>query len=132
MADARDPEPVKLLVGMLSAFPETFDACQAELVRRCGPVDLRSDLLPFDFTDYYHREMGCSLTRRFLAFERLIDPGRLAEIKLTANAIERSLAGCGRWPVPRPVNLDPGYVAPTKLVLASCKDYSHRVYLGAT
>jgi len=28
------------------------------------------------------------------------------------------------------VNLDPGYVTPAKLVLASCKDYTHRAYLA--
>ncbi|MBI5756814.1 MAG: DUF4416 family protein [Nitrospirae bacterium] len=30
----------------------------------------------------------------------------------------------------RPVNIDPGYITLAKVVLASTKDYSHRVYIG--
>ena len=30
----------------------------------------------------------------------------------------------------RPLNLDPGYITLAKLVLASTKDHSHRIYLG--
>ena len=30
----------------------------------------------------------------------------------------------------RRVNIDPGYITPAKLVLATTKDYSHRIYLG--
>jgi hypothetical protein len=130
MAAPREPEPVKLFVGMLSAFPETFEAVAAPLAEAFGPVDLRSDVWPHEFTDYYEGEMGGPLKRAFVAFEQLIDPGTLAEVKLRTNEIERDLAGRGRWPVARPVNLDPGYVTPAKLVLASCKDYTHRVYLG--
>ena len=29
----------------------------------------------------------------------------------------------------RPLNLDPGYITPAKLVLASTKDHAHRIYL---
>ena len=32
--------------------------------------------------------------------------------------------------ITRPINLDVGYVAPAKLVLASMKDFAHRIYLG--
>ncbi|MEI8217519.1 MAG: DUF4416 family protein, partial [Elusimicrobiota bacterium] len=28
------------------------------------------------------------------------------------------------------MNIDPGYVTPAKVVLASTKDYSHRIYLS--
>ena len=131
MADIREPEPVKLLVGMLSAFPDALAAAEAELYAEFGPVDLRTEILPHEFTDYYADEMGAPLSRVFVAYERLIDPGRLSEIKRATNAAERRLAASGRWLAARPVNLDPGYVAPAKLVLASCKDYTHRIYLAA-
>ena len=35
----------------------------------------------------------------------------------------------GRHAEPRPLNLDPGYITPAKLVLASTKDHAHRIYL---
>lgn len=35
----------------------------------------------------------------------------------------------GRHAESRPLNLDPGYLTPAKLVLASTKDHAHRIYL---
>ncbi|MHC4620550.1 MAG: DUF4416 family protein, partial [Planctomycetota bacterium] len=32
--------------------------------------------------------------------------------------------------LPRPVNLDPGIIEPSKLILATTKNYSHRIYIG--
>jgi len=120
---------VKLIVGMLSGFPALFDRAEEILVERFGPVSHCSDTIPFTFSDYYEPEMGAGLLRRFAAFERPADAGDLAEIKLWTNGLEMKLAG-PEWPVPRPINLDPGYVDLSKLVLASTKDHAHRVYLG--
>lgn len=99
----------------------------AELVAGYGPVSFQSPALPFGFTDYYCPEFGTGLQRCLLAFERLIDPGELPEIKLAANRIEdRFLHGDGR----RRINIDPGYIALQHMVLATCKAYAHRPYLG--
>jgi len=130
MAEAKPPHPVILLVGMLAGREEWLNAAEAELVEHFGPAELTSETWPHEFTDYYAPRMGEHLLRRFIAFGRRIDPGELAAIKRAANAIEAELAAALAADVPRPVNLDPGYVAPAKLVLASCKDYSHRVYLA--
>jgi hypothetical protein len=56
-------------------------------------------------------------------------PGELAGIKHKTNTIEKKLAGL-RDDLPRPVNLDPGIIEPAKLVLATTKNFSHRVYIG--
>jgi hypothetical protein len=130
MAEPREVQPVALFVGMLSASAETFAEVEPELVAEWGPVQFRSDVWPHEFTDYYDDEMGRPLWRLFLAFERPFDPGQLAAVKLRTNAVERRVAELRRWPAARPINLDPGYVTPSKLVLASCKDYTHRIYLG--
>jgi len=123
------PEPVTLIVGMLCARPELFDAAEAEFVSLYGPVDLRSPIFEFNYTDYYEREMGPGLKRKFISFANKIDPGDLAAIKVRANALEQEFAH--RYPfVPRPINLDPGYVCGSKLVLASAKDRAQRIYLG--
>ncbi len=81
-------------------------------------------------TDYYRQEMGENLLRKFITFERLIAPDALASIKLETNAVEMSLSGGEESNSPRRVNLDPGYVDATKLVLASAKDQAHRIYLS--
>jgi hypothetical protein len=74
--------------------------------------------------------MGAGLLRRFHSFEHLVDPAELAEAKVATNAAESELADLLGGGVDRPVNLDPGYVCRAKLVLATTKDYSHRLYLG--
>lgn len=96
------------------------------LVGLFGPVDYRSEVLPFDNTSYYEREFGPNLVREILAFSTLIAPQHLAETKLKTNELERTWMVDGK----RMVNLDPGYVNLGKLVLATTKDYSHRIYLG--
>lgn len=129
MADIRQPTPAKLIAGMLAGRTEWLDSAAEGLVDRFGPTELVSPDMVFDFTDYYRSQMGPGLIRRFLAFQRPIDPGRLGGIKHDTIALEGELAR--RFPaVDRPVNIDPGYVQPAKLVLASTKDFSHRIYLG--
>ncbi|NBB95666.1 MAG: DUF4416 family protein [Planctomycetes bacterium] len=126
--DIHPPQPVKLICGMISGSRPLLDRAAAELETRYGPIDLVSETWPFDFTRYYEPQMGPDLLRQFVAFERLAPPGCLAEVKQATNALEADLAGGAA--VARPINLDPGYLTPAKLVLASCKDFAHRLYLG--
>jgi len=130
MGEIREAEPVKLIVGMLSAYPGALAEAEARLATTFGTVDLRSDLFAHEFTEYYRDEMGHPLIRYFVSFEELIAPQELATVKRASNGIEADLAARGEWPVARPVNLDPGYIAPSKLILASTKDFAHRIYLG--
>jgi len=130
MGELRDAEPVKLIVGMLSAYPGAFADAESRLVQVLGEVDLKSDLFAHEFTEYYRGEMGHPLVRYFLSFADLVTPDRLAMIKRLSNQVEQDIAASGEWPVVRPVNVDPGLIAPDKLVLASTKDYGHRIYLG--
>ena len=128
MAQTEQPEPVKLIAGLLAGRAECLDAAAGRLVELFGPTDVVSEDMPFTFTDYYRRQMGPDLLRRFLAFRRLIDPGELPAVKCRTNAMEAELAK--RFTdVVRPVNIDPGVVELSKLVLASAKNFSHRVYL---
>ena len=76
-----------------------------------------------------HAQMGTGLLKQFCRAAGLYDPARLAQAKLLSNAWEQELAGSGEYAEPRPLNIDPGYVTLTKLVLASCKDRAHRIYL---
>lgn len=126
MGAIRQPKPVKLVLPMLSADAALFAEIEPELATRWGPLDYRSPLLPFGYTDYYAHELGSPIWRAFVAFERLIDPARLAEIKCATNALEQARAIDGR----RRINLDPGYLTQAKLVLATTKDQAHRIYIG--
>jgi len=114
---------------MLAGKPAAFDAAEERLAELYGPADLRSPLIDFDFTDYYEPQMGRGLKRVFVSFARKIDPGEIAAIKLRTNELEGELAPLDKS-VARPINLDPGYVCGSKLVLASAKDRSQRLYIG--
>jgi hypothetical protein len=119
------PEAV-LIVGVLAAGEEALRVATSLMEEAHGPVRMASGPVPFTWSRYYAEEMGPGLTRRFLAFERPIDPGLLRQTKLATVDLERGHAREGR----RVFNLDPGYLTLSTLVVASTKDASYRVYLG--
>jgi hypothetical protein len=126
MGQVKTPKPVKLIVSALAPGEGLLAAARQYAVAQWGAIDVESELLPFDHTTYYAREFGPTLVRRIWAFESLIDPEVLPEIKLASNRLE------ARWSVDgkRQVNLDPGYVSMAKLVLATTKNHGHRIYQG--
>lgn len=127
MGTIRHPKAVLPIVALIFSDATAAAGAMPELEALLGPVAFASDDYAFNFTDYYRDEMGDGLTRRFLAFARPADASALADWKLATNVLELKLtAGAA---VSRPINIDPGYLTPAKLVLASTKDFSHRVYL---
>ncbi len=124
------PKPVKCIVGILAADNRCLEKAGELLESKFGPVDLTSDIWPFTQTDYYKDQTGANILRRFVSFEKLICPRRLAAIKHKTNRIEQQFARKSGLDVPRPINLDPGYIGTSKLVLATTKNYSHRIYIG--
>jgi hypothetical protein len=126
----KHPKPVKLIIGILAADRQCLHAAVEAIDAKFGKVDLESDVWPFDQTSYYKEETGEHILRQFVSVERLIAPGKLAKIKHTTNRLEQKLAAKSAFPLPRPVNLDPGIIEPSKLVLATTKNYSHRIYIG--
>jgi hypothetical protein len=130
MWELKEPKPVKLLVGILACEDRCMEAARTCLESTLGAIDLVSDTWPFVQTSYYADEIGPRILRQFVSFAQLIDPGELAGLKHRTNAIEQDLAKSLALPFPRPVNLDPGIIEPSKLVLATTKNYSHRIYIG--
>ena len=131
MGDLRQPLQVKLFVGMLSADPGLVDACSRQLAVRYGPVDRQSADIPWDHSDYYQGEMGSGLLRRFIVFSRTIDPGELPVVKLETVRLECAGGEERGGRLKRRINIDPGYVTESKVVLATTKDFPHRVYIGS-
>jgi len=130
MWELKEPKPVKLIVGILAADERTLETARDAIAGQLYPVDMVSDIWPFDQTDYYKDQAGPDILRQFVSAESLIDPGELAGIKHKTNRLERKLAGQLNLEMPRPINLDPGIIEPSKLILATTKNYSHRIYIG--
>ena len=128
MAEAQTFLPVKLICGIIYALDSVFLKAKVELVSSFGPVDSVSDPFPFSLTDYYVQQMGDSLHRRFLSFEQLRSPEILSSAKQKTNALEEKIwieEGTSH----RAVNLDPGCLSGYALIMATAKNFSHRIPL---
>jgi hypothetical protein len=129
MAEPRPTTPVLLVVAVFTQFEEALNWAGDRLETAFGPVGLASFPFPFVQTNYYTATMGPHLRKQFLAFADLVDPACLTAAKLRTNALEHELALTGQFPVPRPINLDPGMLGLGKFILATTKDQAHRIYL---
>jgi hypothetical protein len=125
MSTPGPPIPVKPVVSLLLAREDLGPVLVERLAGYFGPPDCMGPWWPFDTTAYYAPEMGPELGRRLVSFLHLADPARLADWKTFTNRLEQSFCLGNR----RLVNLDPGYVARERLVLATGKNYPHRIYL---
>jgi hypothetical protein len=130
MGIIRSPIPVKLFVGMLSPDPSLFDASAEIIDKEYGPVDHHSGVLPWSNTEYYHEEMGPGIVRKFLFLKPLRKPDELPDMKIFTDRIEKMFSIRTEGVLQRRINLDPGYVTEAKVVLATAKDFSHRIYIG--
>jgi hypothetical protein len=116
---------VKLFCGIIFSDEKIKQDAFSVLEDKFGKIDFISEVMPFDFSSYYNPEMGQNLKRLWLSFEKLIFSSELASIKVFTNSIEDSFALNSK----RQINIDPGYISPANVILATTKDYSHRIYL---
>lgn len=129
MGKIRHHKPVKLICGLIGRDEDTFSSIYRILSRKFGQIDFKSQIMKFDHTAYYQRELGPHLKRQFLSFYRLIKPEFLPKIKLFTNWLEKKFSS-GPQKNKRQINIDPGYITQSKLILATTKNYQHRVYLS--
>ncbi len=118
-------EPI-LFIGSLFSDTAVFDEVFPILKDNFGNILFQSSIHPWEYSDHYDKELGTPIYRNFIFFDRIIDPSTLADIKLFTNGLENIYSQNGK----RRINLDPGYITLAKVVLASTKNYSHRIYLG--
>ena len=119
-------EKVKLIFGLLSAKKDLLIRAKQFLAKKYGPIDLESPVIPFDFTTYYDEELGERILRQYISFKKLVKPEYIGRIKRQTIRMERKFMIGNN----RKVNIDPGYVSLDKMVLATTKDGTYRIYLG--
>ena len=119
------PKPAKLVVGLFMKEKDLIHDLTNALVEKFGSIDLVSAWFSFDYTTYYEPEMGTPLFRRMLAFKTLIDRRSITEIKIITNDLELKFSINQK----RRVNIDPGHLVYERFVLATGKNYTHRIYL---
>jgi hypothetical protein len=126
MSRPSPPQPVKLLVSLITGDAHLLPGVAEELSQTYGKIDYMSACIPFTATTYYAAEMGEGLVRRLITFEDLLDPGRLPEVKRYTDTLEAHFTNNDGN---RRVNLDPGYITLYQLILATNKRFAHRPYL---
>ena len=132
MGRIKPVEEARLFTALLSREEGLIHAARERLSLSFGPVDFASEISPWAYTRYYEKEMGTDLKRQFLFFERPILPDALSNIKNMTNDLEADFrTNADAAMSGRPVNIDPGYLTLAKVVLASTKDYYHRIYIGS-
>jgi len=90
-----------------------------------GEPLLKSPEFDFSHTSYYEPEMGRNLVKYFALYDCVETPEKLPDYKIQAVKIEDSHQQDSK----RVINIDPGYVAMEKIVAASTKNFTHRVYI---
>ncbi len=126
MSIPKESQKVKLVTSIFSAEEDLIEKSIGRMEGGFGKADWISDLMPFDRTRYYEKEMGWPLYRKLLSFSRLVGPENLPETKIITNNLENEYTG----EKGRKVNIDPGYLSLERLVLATGKNYTHRIYLA--
>jgi hypothetical protein len=126
MGKAVQPSAVSLFIGFMFQSTVKTGEILDMFRQRFGDIEFSYGPTPFLFTEYYKEEMGTDLRKMYLTFRRRIRRDELAAIKIFSNDLERAFCSGGF----RTINIDPGYVARDKLVLASTKDFYHRIYLS--
>ncbi len=131
MGIPKEPKPVKYFAALLSGHRELLLSVEHELEVLLGRIDSSSPILSWALSRYYEEEMGSGLLRGFVSFDPLMSPEKLAEIKIKTQTLEERHQRVERENHGRRVNIDPGYLDAGKVVLASTKGASHRIYLNS-
>ena len=127
LSHAHPPHPCLFFCGFLWKNRYLLEDCVNETRAFWGPVLERSDDFPFGESAFYESEMGQGLLRTYILYERsMVDPAGLVDRKVQAADLERRFAEGGR----RTLNLDPGYMNRHQVVIATFKNFAHRIYLG--
>lgn len=134
---ARRASPAYLFFGVFTGFPALFPEVRARIEARFGAIHPEGESPTFDFpeTRTYARSMGSNLHRKFFVLEQLWPQDGLAAVKHATGDMEAAIGlDCrplpGNRSVDRVVNIDPGLLNECRIILASTKDYAHRIYRG--
>jgi hypothetical protein len=125
-------QPHKLFVAALFSGAHQPDAVRALVERTFGPTDRELPAHPFTFSRYYDEEMGGGLHRALFSIRELVDPAELAAFKARSNEVELQTSTAPETstaPRSRTLNLDPGLLSLSRVILATTKPSAPRVPL---
>jgi len=122
----KEPVPVAPIFAIFSSDVALIESAIEEIEKKWAPILKKSALFDFNQTKYYEKEMGANLKKIFVVLERFISPNFLINLKYWAYEFEFHHLEDRK----RKINIDPGLLSSERLVLATGKNYVHRIYLG--
>ncbi|PWB71474.1 hypothetical protein C3F09_07855 [candidate division GN15 bacterium] len=131
MARIQKASPGRLVISIVHSSRDALADALSQLERRFGRVQCETIDIPHSNNVEYREEMGDSLQRRFFSFENQIQRDGLVEIKDICHRVEAQLGDHIHDYTFRTVNIDPLLMTPANLVLASHREFNHRIYLGS-
>lgn len=130
MARAQRPPAGRLVVSIIYSHIDGVADALTYLEKQFGRVQCETIDIPYEGFEPYAEEMGTELQRRFFSFERPVERDSLPDIKAFCHKIEQHLGDRVDDFTFRTVNIDPGIATPTNVVMASHREYNHRIYLS--
>ena len=126
MSELSAPVNANLTISVMYKDESLLDEVKKIFESLYGSIDLASESYSFsNISPYYDPEMGEGISKIIFSFERTVDRSILADVKTECVRIENKYSENGS----RTVNLDPGLISLENFILATGKNYSHRIYL---
>jgi len=117
------------VISIISPSVDAVADSLTTLEKKFGRVEAETVEIDTSCKDRYREEMGENLYRRFFAFERPVAMDSLADIKMICYKIEPVFSDQVGDFIFRTVNLDPGILTASNLVMTSHRPKNHRIYL---
>lgn len=115
-----------LLFAVMYPNEESLSKSISFLEKEFGKIKSKSEPYDFTFTHYYESEFGSELKKIIIIFGKTIEKKELIQIREKTGEIESELSQNNN----RTVNIDPGYISKTELVLATKKGKDFKELLG--
>lgn len=125
MSIPKEPSKAKLVISFISTSEELINSSIERIAQKYSTPDFVSEFISFTHTQYYEDEHGCGLKRRFASFSKLLPRDHIVKVKQFTNQLENETIIDGK----RKINIDPGFLTPENFILATGKNFTHRVYL---
>lgn len=126
LSELNVPVPANLTISIMYIEEQLLFEIKNICERNYGKIDAISKTYSFsDISPYYDHEMGKGIKKIIFSFEKLVDRSILADVKNECVEIEKKHSENGS----RKINIDPGLLSLENFILATGKNYSHRIYL---
>ena len=128
MSELTEPVKANLTISVMFRDSSLLEETRGFLEKKYGVIDAVSEVYDFSsISPYYDPEMGNDIKKIVFSFKEPVSRDMLKDVKLFCVELEKKYSENGN----RLVNLDPGLVTLENFILATGKNYSHRIYLGS-